>query len=132
MKDIQINMSLNYCCNMTVFNYSLIIKYFNTENQKSDSQVSVLKSSQIEFESSKHEVRRLMDENDVLQAGFEEQEKLRQMAEKQMEDALVSLQHEREQRLALKREMDTLRSQDALSQLNSLAHSFLGMPGLPS
>lgn len=97
------------------------------ENISLQKQVSLLKSSQIEFESSKHEVQRLIEENELLQSSAEEANKLKQMAEKQMEDALTSLQHEREQRLTLKREFDQLKSADQLSQLNSLAHSFFGI-----
>uniref|UniRef100_A0A915KKG5 Protein bicaudal D n=1 Tax=Romanomermis culicivorax TaxID=13658 RepID=A0A915KKG5_ROMCU len=100
------------------------------ENITLQKQVAALKLSQIEFESMKHDVKRLIDESMVLQAMTEEANKLKQIAEKHMEDALLSLQQEREQRLTLKKELDQLKSMDQLSHLNNLAHSFLGVPSL--
>ena len=71
-----------------------------------------------------------MDDCDVLQSSYEEANKLKQIAQKQMDDALASLQNERELRLSIKKELDQLKSADQLSQLNNLAHSFLGVPNL--
>lgn len=100
------------------------------ENITLQKQVAALKLSQVEFESMKHDVKRLIDESMVLQAMTDEANKLKQIAEKHMEDALLSLQQEREQRLTLKKELDQLKSMDQLSHLNNLAHSFLGVPSL--
>lgn len=86
-----------------------------------------MKSAQIEFESMKHEVKRLLEEAEVLQTQTEDANKLKLIAEKQVEDALVALQQEREQRLTLKRELDQLKNAEQLTQLNSLAHSFFGV-----
>ena len=47
---------------------------------------------QVEFESAKHEARRLLEEVDVLNGQLEEQTALRRIAEKQMEEALEALQ----------------------------------------
>ena len=47
---------------------------------------------QVEFESSKHEARRLLEEVDVLNGQVEEQTALKRIAEKQMEEALEALQ----------------------------------------
>lgn len=75
----------------------------------------------------KHEVKRLLEEAELLQAQTEDANKLKLIAEKQVEDALVALQQEREQRLTLKRELDQLKSAEQLTHLNSLAHSFFGV-----
>lgn len=90
-------------------------------------QVSSLKSAQVEFESMKHEVKRLLEEADIVQAQLEEANKLKHLAEKQIEEALLSLQQEREQRLTLKKEFDQLKSAEQLMQLNNLANNFLRM-----
>lgn len=73
----------------------------------------------------KHEIKRLLEEAEIVQAQLEEANKLKHLAEKQIEEALLSLQQEREQRLALKKEMDQLRSAEQLMQLNNLANNFL-------
>uniref|UniRef100_A0A914UQX9 Protein bicaudal D n=1 Tax=Plectus sambesii TaxID=2011161 RepID=A0A914UQX9_9BILA len=97
------------------------------ENITLQKQVSSLKSAQVEFESMKYEVKRLLDETDVLQSATVEANELRSIAEKQVEEALMSLQQEREQRLALKKELDQLKNAEHLSQLNSM---FMGLSGL--
>ena len=53
---------------------------------------------QIEYEGSKHEIRNLQEEVDVLDLQVKEQTNLKKIAEKQLEEALESLQAEREQR----------------------------------
>ncbi|VDP07082.1 unnamed protein product [Soboliphyme baturini] len=91
-------------------------------------QVSALKSGQLDLDSMKYEVERLMAEMEVLQFQMEESEKLKQIAEKQIEEALTSLHQEREQRLAMKKELDQLKnSEHMVSSLNSLANSVFGM-----
>ncbi|CAG2101064.1 unnamed protein product [Medioppia subpectinata] len=68
------------------------------ENISLQKQVSVLKSSQVDFETSKHEVRRLQEDMEALNAQLEEYEHLKRIAERQMEEALEALQSEREQK----------------------------------
>lgn len=69
------------------------------ENISLQKQVASLRSSQVEFEGVKHEIRRMTEDLDLLNSQVEELTKLRQIAEKQMEEALealqVSLMHQR-------------------------------------
>lgn len=51
-------------------------------------QVSSLKSSQVEFETSKHDIRRLGEEVEILQAQVEEYKNLKEIAEKQVHFAI--------------------------------------------
>lgn len=62
------------------------------ENISLQKQVSSLRSSQVEFEGAKHEIRRLTEDLDLLNSQVEELTKLKQIAEKQMEEALEALQ----------------------------------------
>lgn len=62
------------------------------ENISLQKQVSNLKSSQVEFEGAKHEIRRLTEDLELLNSQVEELTKLKQIAEKQMEEALEALQ----------------------------------------
>ena len=55
-------------------------------------QISNLRTSQIEYEGSKHEIRNLQEEVDVLDLQVKEQTNLKKIAEKQLEEALESLQ----------------------------------------
>ncbi len=71
------------------------------ENIALQKQVSTLRSSQVEFEGSKHEIRHLTEEVEVLNGQVEELAVLKKIAEKQLEEALESLQNEREQRYGL-------------------------------
>jgi len=47
---------------------------------------------QVEFEGAKHEIRRLQEDVELLHQQVEELMKLKQIAEKQLEEALESLQ----------------------------------------
>lgn len=62
------------------------------ENISLQKQVSSLRSSQVEFEGAKHEIRRLTEDLELLNSQVEELMKLKQIAEKQMEEALEALQ----------------------------------------
>lgn len=62
------------------------------ENISLQKQVSSLRSSQVEFEGAKHEIRRLAEEIDLLNSQVEELANLKKIAEKQMEEALEALQ----------------------------------------
>ncbi|XP_078597647.1 protein bicaudal D homolog 1-like [Branchiostoma floridae x Branchiostoma japonicum] len=86
-------------------------------------EVSVLKSSQVEYEALKHENKRLMEETELLNSQMEEAMKLKQIAEKQLEEALTTLKEEREQKLSLRRELNSLMSIDSFS---SWSHDTLG------
>lgn len=62
------------------------------ENISLQKQVSSLRSSQVEFEGAKHEIRRLAEEIELLHSQVEELANLKKIAEKQMEEALEALQ----------------------------------------
>ncbi|VDO25636.1 unnamed protein product [Onchocerca flexuosa] len=90
------------------------------ENISLQKQLSNLRSAQIEFESVKIEVKRLMDENDQLQADKEEANSLTVVAQKHLEDALLNVQQERDQKLAYKKELELMRNAEHLQQLNTI------------
>ncbi|EAT43661.1 AAEL004936-PA [Aedes aegypti] len=91
------------------------------ENISLQKQVSSLRSSQVEFEGAKHEIRRLAEEIELLNSQVEELASLKKIAEKQMEDALTALQIEREQKYALKKELDTHINRESLYNLSNMA-----------
>lgn len=93
------------------------------ENISLQKQVSVLKSSQVEFESLKHEIRRLHEEMDLLNIQVDELTNLKKIAEKHMEEALESLQSEREAKYALKKELDQQINRESFYNINNLAYS---------
>lgn len=107
----------------------LILDYseLEEENIALQKQVASLKSSQVEFESLKHEIRRLHEEMELLNLQVEELTKLKGIAEKHMEEALESLQSEREAKYALKKELDQQINRESFYNINNLAYSIRGM-----
>lgn len=99
------------------------------ENVSLQKQVSNLRSTQVEFESSKHEIQRLQDEVAGLNSQLEEVVTLRRITERQMQEALEALQSEREQKYALRKELDKRNSADPLINWTSLA-ALKGSPHL--
>lgn len=97
------------------------------ENISLQKQVSALKSSQVEFESLKHEIRRLQEEVELLNSQVEELANLKKIAEKQMEEALESLQAEREAKYALKKELDQHINRESMYNISNLAYSIRGI-----
>ncbi|KOC69833.1 Protein bicaudal D [Habropoda laboriosa] len=93
------------------------------ENISLQKQVSGLRSSQVEFEGAKHEIRRLTEEVELLNSQVEELTNLKKIAEKQMEEALESLQTEREAKYALKKELDQRINSESIYNLSNLALS---------
>lgn len=105
------------------------------ENVALQKQVSTLRSTTVEFEGAKHEIRHLTEEVEVLNSQNEELTNLKKIAEKQLEEALESLQAEREQRYALKKELDSKNNSESMYQLGNLALSIQGVlpeSGAPS
>ena len=118
------------------------------ENISLQKQVSSLRSSQVEFEGAKHEIRRLTEDLELLNSQVEELAKLKQIAEKQMEEALEALQvsgfvvclnwkglmdnkfkkiqGEREAKYALKKELDTHINRESMYNISNLAYSIRG------
>lgn len=97
------------------------------ENVILQKQVSVLKSSQVEFEANNYELRRIQEEVTLLNCQVEELAKLKKIAENQMEEALQSLQSEREAKYALKKELDQHINRESLYNISNLAYSIRGM-----
>ncbi|XP_031637021.1 protein bicaudal D [Contarinia nasturtii] len=96
------------------------------ENITLQKQVSSLRSSQVEFEGAKHEIRRLTEDLDLLNSQVEELTKLKQIAEKQMEEALEALQGEREAKYALKKELDAHINRESMYTISNLAYTIRG------
>ena len=93
------------------------------ENIHLQKQVSMLKHNQIEFEGMKHMNKRLQEDINDLQCHIEELNNLKRISEKQVEECLENLKIEREQRHALKKELDQKRDQESLLQLSKM-HQF--------
>lgn len=98
------------------------------ENISLQKQVSALRSSQVEFEGLKHEVRQLREEAENARAAAEETAALRRIAERQLAEALEALQAEREAKFAAKKELDAHLSREAAYNITNLAFSIRGMP----
>ncbi|KRX69716.1 Protein bicaudal D [Trichinella sp. T6] len=76
----------------------------------------------------KFELEKLYEEMQVLRFQSDEASELKEIAERQVEEALRSLQQEREQRLALKKEVDQLKNEELFnSNMSNLAQSVFGM-----
>ncbi|CAB4055878.1 TM9SF2_4 [Lepeophtheirus salmonis] len=97
------------------------------ENIALQKQIIGLRSSQVEFEGAKHEIRHLQEEVDILNEQNHEMTNLKKIAEKQLEEALESLQAEREQRYMLKKELDSKLNSENMNMLGNLALSIQGM-----
>ena len=93
------------------------------ENIHLQKQVSMLKHNQIEYEGMKHMNKRLQEDINDLQCHIEELNNLKRISEKQVEECLENLKIEREQRHALKKELDQKRDQESLLQLSKM-HQF--------
>ncbi|CDS43167.1 conserved hypothetical protein [Echinococcus multilocularis] len=91
-----------------------------SENLELQKNVLALKTSQIEFESLKHELKRGQEENDQMHVLLEEVTRLKRITEKSLEEALESLQIEREQRHNLKKELDSRLAYESFYHLNSV------------
>ncbi|XP_038211239.1 protein bicaudal D isoform X2 [Zerene cesonia] len=98
------------------------------ENISLQKQVSALRSSQVEFEGLKHEVRQLREEAENARAAADETAALRRIAERQLTEALEALQAEREAKFAAKKELDAHLSREAAYNITNLAYSIRGMP----
>lgn len=68
----------------------------------------LLIASQVEFESMKLELSQKNEEQDEQRAQLEEAARLREIAERQLDEALEALKEEREQKNSLRRELSAL------------------------
>ncbi|XP_059185258.1 protein bicaudal D homolog 2-like isoform X1 [Centropristis striata] len=75
------------------------------ENISLQKQVSVLRQNQVEFEGLKHEIRRLEEDSQCLHSQLEEAMRLREIAERQLTEALETIKTEREQKSTLRKEL---------------------------
>uniref|UniRef100_A0A2L2YAG2 Protein bicaudal D n=1 Tax=Parasteatoda tepidariorum TaxID=114398 RepID=A0A2L2YAG2_PARTP len=100
------------------------------ENISLQKQISSLRSAQVEFEGAKHEVRCLREEIEATKGQIEELTSLRRIAEKQLEEALEALQSEREQKYALKKELDQRVNSESIFNINNLGFSGFGLGSL--
>ncbi|NXO73123.1 BICD2 protein, partial [Phainopepla nitens] len=76
------------------------------ENICLQKQVSVLKQSQASFSTSlKHEIKRLEEETEFLNSQLEDAIRLKEISERQLEEALETLKTEREQKNNLRKEL---------------------------
>ncbi len=85
-----------------------------------------LKQNQVDFESMKLESKRLKEDVEELTAEVEELVKLKAIVEKNLDEALQSLQQEREQKHALKKELDQRINSESMFNLQSLANLGFG------
>lgn len=88
----------------------------NTSLQKT---LSNLKSSQVDYETTKYEVRRLQEEIELRRLQMEELDTLKSIAEKQMKEALEALESEREQKYELKKKLDERLASDPMLNISS-------------
>ncbi|KAG8554380.1 hypothetical protein GDO81_003777 [Engystomops pustulosus] len=82
-------------------------------------QVSVLKENQVDYEGIKHELKRRDEEIDILNGQLDELVRLKDIAERQLEEALESLKSEREQKNELRRELSGYLSYDSIGNLQT-------------
>ncbi|KAJ0023211.1 hypothetical protein NQD34_003110 [Periophthalmus magnuspinnatus] len=75
------------------------------ENISLQKQVSVLKQNQVEFEGLKHEIRRMEEDSQCQHSQTEEAIHLREIAERQLAEALETIKTEREQKASLRKEL---------------------------
>ena len=91
------------------------------ENISLQKQCSQLQQTQVNFEVMKHEIRQLQETEDDMRIQLEESVTLKRIVEKNLEEALNSLQHEREQKHAYKKELDQRLNQESMFNLSNLA-----------
>lgn len=79
---------------------------------------SLLTTLQVEFESIKLELTQKNDEQEEMRAQLDEAARLKEIAEKQLDEALEALKEEREQKNSLRRELSAL----TLNPFDSVGH----------
>ncbi|CAD5228673.1 unnamed protein product [Bursaphelenchus xylophilus] len=94
------------------------------ENVNLQKQVSNLKSGQIEYENLKVDFTRVLEENEHLRNQDDENRRFQEMYEKQIEESLEQAKHERELRHSVQKELEHMKNQEQMSNLNSLYMSF--------
>ncbi|KAK2840869.1 hypothetical protein Q7C36_012448 [Tachysurus vachellii] len=97
------------------------------ENIVLQKQVSVLKQSQVEFEGLKHEIRRLEEDTQFLNSQLEDAVRLKEIAERQLGEALETIKTEREQKAAMRKELSQYMNIGDSMYHNSLSISLDGL-----
>ncbi|PAV69975.1 hypothetical protein WR25_10921 [Diploscapter pachys] len=87
------------------------------DNMTLQKNVANLRSVQVDFESLRIDLNTKDEEIEDLKAQVEESQTLRIIAERQVDEALQTAQQEREQRMALKKELEALKNAEHLSSL---------------
>lgn len=67
--------------------------------------IVVFLSSQVEFEGLKHEIRRLEEDTQFLNSQLEDAIRLKEIAERQLSEALETIKTERELKASLRKEL---------------------------
>uniref|UniRef100_A0A8C4ZN37 BICD cargo adaptor 2 n=1 Tax=Gadus morhua TaxID=8049 RepID=A0A8C4ZN37_GADMO len=75
------------------------------ENISLQKQLSMLKQTQVEFEGLKHEIRRLEEDTQFLNSQLEDAVRLKEIAERQLGEALETIKTEREVKASLRKEL---------------------------
>ena len=91
------------------------------ENVLLQKQLMQIKQAQVDFESMKYENCRLQETVDELNRDVDALDKLKQIVERNLEEALELLAHEREQKRQLKKELDQRVASDSMRALQALA-----------
>ena len=99
------------------------------ENISLQKQVLQLRQAQVDYEAMKLDNKRLKMDTEDLNAELIEMDKLKGIVEKNLEEALNSLQLEREQRHALKKELDQRITAESLNNLHNMASLGFGQFG---
>ena len=86
--------------------------------------MSYLKQTQVDYEAIKHENCRFKEDVEELQSELNDITKLKVMVERNLEESIVSLQQEREQKHAIKKELDQKISNESIKNLQSLVMGF--------
>lgn len=91
------------------------------ENVSLQKQLMQVKQAQVEFESIKHENRRLHEELDELKADVDGLNRVKEIVEQNLEETLEILHHEREEKHTLKKELDSRITSESMLALQTLA-----------
>ncbi|KAG5447187.1 Protein bicaudal D 2 [Clonorchis sinensis] len=110
----------------------LLNEFDDLEAENLDLQKTILslKTSQVEFESLRHEFKRMQEENDMIHNQLEEITRLKRMTEKSLEEALESLQIERDQRHNLRKELDSRLTSESMYHFGSFHSELKGSVSL--
>lgn len=99
---------------------SIELNELEEENNGLKKTVSGLKSSLVDYEKIKQRAKRLMEENELRRLEVEEFETLKNIADKQLNEALEALESEIEKNYELKKKLDEVLTNDPMIYMNNL------------